>query len=294
MTRALTPIDQLVGTWRPFLTAKAAFERLQALLRERPRRAAALTRAAPEGGVTLNHVFAHAPSRTRPILDDICLSVPAGTVVAVVGASGAGKSTLARVLMGIWPAVDGEVLIDGLPLAGWDRGELGPHVGYLPQDVELSAGTIAENIARLGEVDHAKVIEAAQRTGLHELIVRQPAGYDTPVGEAGRLLSGGQRQRVALARAVYGNPKLVVLDEPNANLDEAGDAALLHCIAQLKARGTTVFLVTQRAHALAAADWLLVLDAGRVAAWSPRHSLPAVTHDGQGRQRGETVTAQTA
>lgn len=294
MTRALTPIDQLVGTWRPFLTARAAFERLRALLRDGPQRDPAPARPAPQGGVTLHHVFAHAPSRPRPILDDICLCVPAGTVVAVAGPSGAGKSTLARVLMGIWPAVEGDVLMDDLPLASWDRGELGPHVGYLPQDVELFPGTIAENIARLAEVDHAKVIEAAQRTGLHEAIVRLPAGYDTQVGEGGGLLSGGQRQRVALARAVYGNPKLVVLDEPNANLDDAGDAALLACIAQLKARGTTVFLVTQRAHAASAADWLLLLDQGRVAAWGPRQSFTAIAHNGPGRARSTTTTALPA
>jgi ATP-binding cassette subfamily C exporter for protease/lipase len=214
--------------------------------------------------------------------------------VAVLGPSGSGKSTLARVLMGIWPMVSGEVLLDGLPLRGWDRGELGPHVGYLPQDVELFDGTVAENIARFAQVDSQKVIEAARCAGLHEMILRFPAGYDTPIGEAGGMLSGGQRQRIALARAVYGRPKLVVLDEPNANLDDAGEAALMATVAQLKDARTTVFLITHRPQAVAAADWLLLLKDGRVAVSGPRESvLQQLAHE-QRAQRGTAAAAQPA
>jgi len=173
-------------------------------------------------------------------------------------------------LLGIWGNVRGEVLLDGVPIEGWDRVELGPHVGYLPQDIELFDGTVAENIARFGEVDSERVIAAARHAGLHEMILRFPKGYDTPMGEAGGALSGGQRQRIALARAVYGHPALVVLDEPNANLDEAGELALSRTVQQLKSAGSTVVLVSHRQGAIALADHLLILNAGRMQAEGPR------------------------
>jgi ATP-binding cassette, subfamily C, bacterial exporter for protease/lipase len=162
-----------------------------------------------------------------------------------------------------------------MPIEGWNRLELGPHLGYLPQDVELFEGTIAENIARFSEVDSGKVIDAARCAGLHDMILRFPKGYDTPIGEAGGMLSGGQRQRIGLARAVYGDPALVVLDEPNANLDDAGEAALMATVAQLKARGKTVFLITHRPGAIGAADWLIILNNGELAANGPRDKIMA-------------------
>ena len=275
MTRALTPIDQLVSSWRGFIVAKTAFDRLERLLEDYPERDLALRRMPPQGHVTLRGVQATAPGRQVPILRGVDLSVAAGTVVVVLGPSGSGKSTLARVLLGIWPDVQGEVLLDNLPVSSWDRIELGPHVGYLPQDVELFDGSIAENIARFDELDSERVIAAARCTGLHEMILRFPQGYETPMGEAGSLLSGGQRQRIALARAIYGDPKLVVLDEPNASLDDAGEAALAQTVKQLKARGSTVFLVTHRPGAVALADWLLVLKDGQVAASGPRDAVLA-------------------
>ena len=275
MTRALAPIDMMVGSWRQFIGMRHAFSRLEQMLRDYPPREPTLKRVAPTGEVSLREVFASAPGRADPILKNINLSVPAGTVIAVLGPSGAGKSTLVRVLMGIWPQVAGSVLIDGLPMESWSRAELGPHLGYLPQDIELFEGSIAENIARFGMVDSAQVIEAAQSAGLHDMILRFPKGYDTPIGEAGHLLSGGQRQRIGLARAIYGNPKLIVLDEPNANLDDAGEAALFRTIGQLKAKGRTVFLVTHRPAAWAVVDRILILRDGHVVADGPRDTVLA-------------------
>jgi ATP-binding cassette subfamily C exporter for protease/lipase len=275
MGRALAPIDMLVGTWKSFLTAREAFKRLAGLLDQHPERDPALQRTSPLGALTLKAVVATAPSRAMPILKGIDLQIDPGTVLVVMGPSGSGKSTLARVMLGIWGDVRGEVLLDGRPIEGWDRSDLGPHVGYLPQDIELFDGTIAENIARFGEIDPNAVIAAAQAAGLHDMILRFPKGYDTPMGEAGSLLSGGQRQRVALARAIYGDPKLVVLDEPNANLDDVGEAALARAVLALKNKGSTVILVTHRPGAVAVADRLLVIRDGMVQIEGPRDQVIA-------------------
>lgn len=281
MTRALAPIDMMVNTWRSFISARKAFGRLETLLRAHPERDPALSRVPPTGNVVLKDVVATADGRAEPILKGVSLQATAGTVTVVLGPSGSGKSTLARVLMGIWPEWQGEALLDGQPLGGWSRTELGPYLGYLPQDIELFDGTIAENIARFAEVDSDKVISAARSAGLHEMILRFPKGYDTPMGEAGSLLSGGQRQRVALARAIYGDPALIVLDEPNANLDDIGEAALLKAVQGLKAKGCTVFLITHRPGAIAAADQLLVLRDGRTQYFGPRDAVIAQLQSAQ-------------
>jgi ATP-binding cassette, subfamily C, bacterial exporter for protease/lipase len=275
MSRALAPIDQIIGAWRSGSGAWRAFLRLEKLLVDNPDRDPNLSRVAPTGELTLRGVVASAPGRVSPILKGIDLQVSAGTVVAVLGPSGSGKSTLARVMMGIWPDVGGEVLLDGLPIQGWDRTEIGPHLGYLPQDIELFEGSIAENIARFREVESDKVIAAARCAGLHEMILRFPKGYDTSIGEAGNLLSGGQRQRIGLARAIYGDPALIVLDEPNANLDEAGEMALVRTVLELKGKGKTVFLITHRPGALAVADRVVVLQDGQIKADGTRDAVLA-------------------
>lgn len=286
MSRALAPIDMLVGAWRGFIGARGAFDRLEALLGAHPERDPALSRVAPQGALTLREVVAVAPGRAEPILKGVSVAVSPGTVTVVLGPSGSGKSTLARCMVGIWPGVSGEVLLDGLPIEGWDRNELGPFLGYLPQDIELFEGSIAENIARFGEVSPEKVIAAARSAGLHEMILRFPKGYDTPIGEAGHLLSGGQRQRIGLARAMYGDPVLVVLDEPNANLDDVGEAALVRAVQELKVKGCTVFLITHRPGIVAVADRVLILRNGVVKADGPRDEVLAALRTAQSGPEG--------
>jgi ATP-binding cassette, subfamily C, bacterial exporter for protease/lipase len=264
INRALAPIDQLVTAWRSFIGMRSAFLRLERLLQDYPERDPALSRVAPAGHLELIDVIATAAGRSEPILKGVDLMVPAGTVTAILGPSGSGKSTLARVMLGIWPNVSGEVLLDGLPVDSWNRTELGPHLGYLPQDTELFEGTIAANISRFAELDSVKIIDAAKRAGLHDMILHFPKGYDTPIGEAGGLLSGGQRQRIGLARAIYGDPNLVLLDEPNANLDDAGEAALAKTVLDLKVRGKTVIVITHRPSAIANADRLVIMSDGRI------------------------------
>jgi len=275
MSRALGPIDLLVGTWRSFLGARAAFGRLEQLLQAHPERDAGLVQVVPTGVLSLRDVVASAPGRACPILQGVSLQADPGSLTVVLGPSGSGKSTLARIMVGIWPDVRGEVLLDDQPLSSWSRAELGPRLGYLPQDIELFDGTIAENIARFADIDADRVIAAAQSAGLHDMILRLPKGYDTTIGEAGGLLSGGQRQRIGLARAIYGEPALIVLDEPNANLDDLGEAALLQAVRELKTRGRTVILISHRPGIVSLADRLLVLRDGQIQFQGPRDAVLA-------------------
>lgn len=291
MTRALAPVDLMVGTWASFLSAKDAFIRLRDLLEAHPLREKVPMGIAPKGDVVLKDVVASAPGRKDPILKGVSAIMPVGTITVVLGASGSGKSTLARVLLGIWPSTSGQVLLDGQSILNWDRMELGPHIGYLPQDIELFDGTIAENIARAGQVASEKVIAAADAAGLHQMILRFPKGYDTPMGEAGGLLSGGQRQRIGLARAMYGDPELVVLDEPNANLDDEGEAALVRAVQGMKAKGKTVVLISHRPGIVGVADRLLILHQGTVQASGPRDGVLAALQ--QQREAAQVATSQS-
>lgn len=278
MGNALRPISLFVGSWKMAVEARAAYRRLASLFNEFPPRQTLDAASEPQGQISLRGLTATAPGRAEPILHGLDAEFRAGEVIGIVGASGAGKSTLARCLVGIWPDTQGQVLLDGQPLQRWPREELGPLLGYLPQDIELMDGTIAENIARFGSASAQTVIEAATRTGIHDMVLRMPKGYDTPMGDGGGSLSGGQRQRIGLARAILGQPRLVVLDEPNASLDDAGEAALVRTVRELKARGTTVFMIVHQPAVLAAADRVLVLDKGRIAQLAPvAQGQPAAT-----------------
>lgn len=267
--RLLAPLTQIVQQWSAIVNALGAWQRLETLLDEVPARPENMALPAPRGHLRVEGLVASAPGQGAALLNGLNFDVPPGSVLAVVGPSASGKTSLAKLLMGIWHPMAGKVRLDGVDMHVWDKAELGPYLGYLPQGVELLEGTLAENIARFGEVDMAKVQAAAQRVGVHAFITSLPLGYDTPVGRDGGLLSGGQRQRVALARALYGDPVFVVLDEPNSSLDEAGDAALNQAIASLKAQGTTFVVITHRTSVLAVSDRMLVLREGGQQVFGP-------------------------
>jgi ATP-binding cassette subfamily C exporter for protease/lipase len=269
MARVLAPIDQLIGVWRQWASARQAYERLLALLQAQPARSAGMPLPVPKGTLSVEQLSAFAPGTRRQCLSNVGFALAAGQSLGVIGASGSGKSSLARLLVGVALPATGKVRLDGADLQQWDKVQLGPHIGYLPQDVQLFAGSIAQNIARFSDVDAEQVVEAARHAGVHELILRLPAGYDTQLGEGGAGLSGGQRQRIGLARALYGLPALVVLDEPNSNLDEDGERALLTALAELKEQGNTVVLITHKPSLLAGVDNLLVLRAGQMQAFGP-------------------------
>lgn len=273
--KTLAPLVQVIGGWKQVVGARLAWARLDELLRQAPARRAGMPLPPPQGNLSVEGVIAGAPGTQAAILRGVSFQLPAGKCLIVVGPSAAGKTTLARVLTGVWPTIAGKVRLDGVDVHAWNKAELGPHLGYLPQDIELFEGTLAENIARFGEVDIAKVEAAARLVGLHETILALPAGYDSRIGEEGAFLSGGQRQRVGLARAIYGNPRFVVLDEPNSNLDEAGDAALLATLQHLKAQGTTLVVVSHRTSVLPVADAMLVLRDGQAVAFGPRDEVLA-------------------
>lgn len=284
MNRALAPMDTILNVWKQFVQARVSFQRLQVLLDRYGLQLPGVFPHTPKGEVTLSGLSVHVDGLQQPILDDLTLNFPAGRVTVVIGPSGSGKSSLAKAVLGLWPGLEGAVKLDGVAIEQWDRERLGKALGYLPQDVELFEGSIAENIARFNEVDSTKVVEAAKRTGIHEMILRMPKGYDTSIGEAGALLSGGQRQRIGLARAIYDNPSLIVLDEPNANLDEAGERALVETLAELKASGKTILLITHKMNALAMADDLLVMKGGKVAYFGFKDDVLKAMHDDQARE----------
>lgn len=262
MGRALAPVDQLINVWKGWSSTRSAYQRLSELLSSNPARREGMPLPKPLGNLALESVTAVPPGSNVPALRNLSLTISAGDVVGVIGPSGSGKSTLARLLVGVWPAAAGKVRLDGADVYLWNKAELGPHIGYLPQDIELFGGTVAENIARFGEVDSDKVIQAAQRAGVHDMILHFPQGYDTPLGDGGAGLSGGQKQRLGLARAMYDDPSLIVLDEPNSNLDDTGEQALLSAINDLRKRGKTLILITHRTNAIGITNKLLFLRDG--------------------------------
>ncbi|WP_048307581.1 type I secretion system permease/ATPase [Halomonas sp. PR-M31] len=273
MGRALAPIDQMIGSWKGFVASRTAYQRLNELLEQIPEENRRMSLPAPIGEVAIESVAAAPPGVRMATLRGVNFNVAKGEHVGIIGPSAAGKSTLARVILGIWPSQVGKVRLDGADITQWNRDELGPYIGYLPQDIELFDGTISENIARFGEVDPQKVVQAAQKAGVHEMILQLPNGYDTAIRASSGVLSGGQRQRIGLARALYGNPVLVVLDEPNSNLDDSGERALARALQALKAEGVTLFVISHRTSILKNMDNLLVLKDGQVSMYGPRDQV---------------------
>ena len=262
--RALGPVEQVIAAWKQLLGCRSAWGRLNGLLQDFPQRPPSMSLQQPLGMLAVENVVAGAPGTSNSIVRGVSFSLVPGESLGIIGPSASGKSTLARLLVGVWPTQAGKVRLDGADIFTWNKAELGPWLGYLPQDVELFEGTIAENIARFAEVDSEAVIRAARSSGVHDMILRFPQGYDTRLAADGSPLSGGQKQRIALARALYGEPNLVVLDEPNANLDDVGEKALVDALAALKARGATVILISHRPNVLCAVDKVLMLRDGAV------------------------------
>ncbi|MGI9217150.1 MAG: type I secretion system permease/ATPase [Hydrogenophaga sp.] len=275
MGRAMAPVDQLINVWKGWSSTRSAYQRLSELLGSYPPRGTGMSLPKPQGRVVVEAVTAVPPGATVPVLRQVAFALDAGDVLGVIGPSGSGKSTLARLLVGIWPAVTGKVRLDGADVYQWNKDELGPHVGYLPQDVELFGGTVSENIARFGDVDAEKVIQAARRAGVHDMVLHLPKGYDTLLGDGGAGLSGGQKQRLGLARALYDDPSLIVLDEPNSNLDDSGEQALLAAINDLRSRGKTLVLITHRTSAIGATNKVLLLRDGAVQLFGPTQQVLA-------------------
>lgn len=273
--RALAPIDMLVGAWKGFVLARGQYDRLGLLLNQIPKDAETMTLPEPTGKLSVEQLMVVPPGSKNIVVRGVSLELVPGEALGIVGPSASGKSCLARALLGIWPAYSGKVRLDGADIAAWNRTELGPFVGYLPQDIELFDGSISNNIARFGDIDPEKVVEAAKTAGVHDLILRLPQGYDTLIGGSGGILSGGQRQRIGLARAIYGMPKYLVLDEPNSNLDDQGERELVEAIRRIKAGGATVIVITHRTMVLQCVDKILVMRDGAAHSFGPRDQVLA-------------------
>ncbi|MEA3554319.1 MAG: type I secretion system permease/ATPase [Campylobacterota bacterium] len=262
MGRALAPLDLIINSWKGFSGARTSYHRLNALLADFPKDKEYMELPAPVGEVLLEGVVVVPPGAKQPSIKGISMQINKGDIVGIIGPSAAGKSSLARVILGLWPLVQGKSRLDKADIYQWDKEHLGKYIGYLPQDIELFEGTVSQNIARFNEVDAQKVVEAAKKAGVHEMILRLPDGYDTRIGAAGATLSGGQRQRIGFARAIYDNPVLIVLDEPNSNLDDQGEAALVNAIKNLKENNTTVVIITHRPSILQVTNKIAVVKQG--------------------------------
>jgi ATP-binding cassette subfamily C protein EexD len=271
--RALAPIDLMIGSWKGFINARGMYSRLNKILLQIPEEIEKMSLPVPNGDITVDQIMVGAPGSPKPIVMGVDFNLEAGESLGIIGPSAAGKSVLARALLGIWPTMGGKVRLDGVDIFSWDRQELGPHIGYLPQDIELFQGTVAENISRFNEIDSSKIVAAAKLADVHQMILKLPLGYDTVVDVEGGVLSGGQRQRVGLARAVYGDPKLVLLDEPNSNLDELGEMALQNALDALKEKKTTVIVITHRRGILSELDKILLMRDGQMVAYGPREEI---------------------
>ncbi len=289
--RALAPIDQAMATYKQSLEARGAYGRLKKLL-DAPQPLPNMDLPEPRGELIAENLYFAAGG--RPIIKGMSFRMPAGQSLAIIGPSAAGKSTLCKLLLNVWEPTNGKVRIDRADMASWDSEKLGQFLGYLPQDVELFSGSVAENIARLGEVDSTKVIKAARMAGVHEMILALPKGYDTQLGEQGAALSGGQRQRIGLARALYGDPRVIVLDEPNSNLDEEGEASLAQALLNLKQQQATLILVTHKAHILSIVDNIMMMQDGQIVLSGPRQEVLAQLADLQKHQQEASAKARLA
>jgi ATP-binding cassette, subfamily C, type I secretion system permease/ATPase len=275
MGRALQPFTQMMRTWQTIVMARMAFHQLDTFLSSPRVPRSEMTFPPPKGHVTVENVSYVPPDSQKPILTGINMRLLPGEALGIIGPSAAGKSTLARLLVGVWLPTAGKVRLDGIDISTWSRGDLGPHIGYVPQDVELLAGTVRENIARHEQASDEQIVAAAQAANAHELIIRLPKGYDTDIGDGGSLLSGGQKQRIALARAMFDDPKYIILDEPNSNLDTEGEAAILTALAAAKARGATIVIIAHRPSLFSFVDKLLVMRDGRVEKFGERQAVMA-------------------
>jgi ATP-binding cassette subfamily C exporter for protease/lipase len=290
--RALAPVQLLIGTWKGFAMAKTSYQRLCDLLAEYPVRAESMSLPKPQGQLVAENIYVTPPRAQAAVLKGINFVIGPAEVIGIIGPSASGKSSLARTMVGIWPAQVGKMRLDGADIFNWNKVEVGPSIGYLPQDVELFDGTVAENISRFGDVDSEQVIAAARASGVHDMILRFPKGYDTTIGEAGGILSGGQRQRIALARALYKSPALLVLDEPNSNLDDLGEAALVNAVLTMKQQGSTVVLITHRTSVLRAVDRLMLLRDGQIQLFGPRDEVLAAITKANQEQLAQAQAAQ--
>ncbi|MDR4515356.1 type I secretion system permease/ATPase [Nitrosomonas sp.] len=288
MGRAIAPVQLLISVWKQFGSTRSAYDRLTKLLELNPARKPGMTLPKPTGAITVENVTTAPPGSRVPVIKSLSLSVSAGEVLGIIGSSGSGKSTLARLLVGVWPAAAGKVRLDGADVYQWSKEELGPNIGYLPQDIELFSGTVSENIARFSEVDPEKVIMAAQRAGVHQMILNMPEGYDTKLGDGGAGLAGGQKQRLGLARAMYDDPALIVLDEPNSNLDDVGEQALLSALIDLRKRGKTIVLITHRTSIISVTDKLLLLHEGMAKLFGPTKRVLEELKKQQQKQQGQS------
>jgi len=271
--RALAPIDMLVGSWKGVTVARAQYARLSEMLQAMPASADTMPLPAPDGALKAEQVVVVPPASKNAVVKGVSFELERGEFLGVVGPSASGKSTLARALLGIWPIYAGKVRLDGADMASWDREQLGPYIGYLPQDIELFDGTIAENICRFRQPDPEQIVAAAKTAGVHEMILHLPNGYDTTIGGAGGMLSGGQRQRVGLARAIYGRPRLLVLDEPNSNLDDKGEKELIEALGRIRTDGCTVIIITHRTMVLRCVDKILVMKEGAAVNFGPKDQI---------------------
>ena len=286
--RALAPIDLMIGSWKGFVAARVQYQRLNDTLDKLNAEPERMSLPDPEGHLQVENLVVAPPGAKAAVIRNISFVTPAGSIVGIVGPSAAGKSTLARALLGIWPPQHGVVRLDGADISTWDKQKLGPHLGYLPQDIELFEGSISDNIARFTKVDPEKTVLAARIAGVHEMILQLPDGYDTVIGSEGVNLSGGQRQRIGLARAVYGNPRLIVLDEPNSNLDEVGERALGVALQKMKETGATVFIISHRPNVLSRLDRIMVLNSGAMTMYGPRDQVIAELAQQQAKAQAQT------